>query len=79
MPADPPSNGPRTSIALMAIGSEMAGATVLGLLIDYGLGTMPWFTIGLTLFGLVGAFLHLTKMAKAIAAKKGPPAPGGGP
>jgi F0F1-type ATP synthase assembly protein I len=81
MPDDPPSNGPSVPIGFMIAGSEMASFTVVGLLLDYFLGTMPGFTIGLTLLGLVAAFLHLTQMAKALAAKKPKPpdeAPPGG-
>ncbi len=77
MPADPPS-GRRLPIGLMVAGSEMASFTVLGLLLDFALGTMPGFTIGLTLLGLVVAFVHLVKMAQALSAKKpDPPSPSG--
>ena len=72
MPADPPSSGKRLPIGLMVAGSEMASFTLLGLLVDYGLGTMPWFTIGLTLLGLAVAFFHLVKMSQALAGKKPP-------
>jgi F0F1-type ATP synthase assembly protein I len=75
MPDDPPANGPRVPVGLMIAGSEMVSFTLLGLLIDYGLGTMPGFTIGLTLLGLVAAFFQLTKIAKTLAAKKKPPDP----
>lgn len=61
-------------VGLMVAGSEMATFTVLGLILDYALGTMPGFTIGLTLLGLVAAFFQLTRLAKTLAAKdkKGP-------
>jgi F0F1-type ATP synthase assembly protein I len=72
MPADPPS-GRRLPVGLMVVGSEMVSFTLLGLLIDYGLGTMPGFTIGLTLMGLGVAFFHLVKMSQALAAKKPEP------
>jgi hypothetical protein len=72
MPADPP-NGRRLPIGLMIAGSEMVSFTVLGLLLDFGLGTMPGFTIGLTLLGLGVAFFHLVKMSQALAAKKPDP------
>jgi F0F1-type ATP synthase assembly protein I len=75
MPADP-SSGRRLPVGLMVIGSEMAAFTILGVLLDLGLGTMPGFTIGLTLFGGAAAFFHLIKMSKAMAAKK-PEPPGG--
>src|SRR5262245_47177931 len=61
MPDDSPSNGPNMPIGLLVAGSEMVSFTVVGLLIDYALGTMPGFTIGLTLLGLVAAFVHLTR------------------
>jgi F0F1-type ATP synthase assembly protein I len=66
MPADQPS-GRRLPIGLMVVGSEMASFAILGLLLDFGLGTMPGFTIGLTLLGLVVAFYHLVKMSQALA------------
>ena len=53
MPVDPSSSGRRMPIGLMVVGSEMVSFTLLGLLVDYFLGTMPGFTIGLTLLGLV--------------------------
>jgi F0F1-type ATP synthase assembly protein I len=60
----------------MVVGSEMAGFTLIGVLLDVVVfGTMPWFTVGLTLLGLVAAFLHLVKMVKP---KPKPPAAGGG-
>jgi F0F1-type ATP synthase assembly protein I len=79
MPDDVPSNGPSVPIGFMVAGSEMASFTLLGLLIDYLAGTMPGFTIGLTLFGLAAAFWHLVKISKAIAAKKQPPSQGSTP
>lgn len=76
MPADPQSPGRRLPIGLMVVGSEMVSFTLLGLLLDYALGTMPGFTIGLTLLGLGAAFFHLVKMSQALAAKKPePPTP----
>ena len=77
MPADPPSNGPRMPVALMVAGSEMVSFTLLGLLLDYLLGTMPWFTVVLTLLGLVAAFFMLIRMSKALAARKRPDGEGG--
>ena len=73
MPADPSSSGRRLPIGLMVVGSEMASFTILGLLVDYGLGTMPGFTIGLTLLGLLVAFWHLVKKSQALARKKSGP------
>jgi F0F1-type ATP synthase assembly protein I len=54
----------------------MASFTIVGLLLDYALGTLPGLTIGLTLLGLVVAFYHLLVMSKAMAAKSSrPPEP----
>jgi F0F1-type ATP synthase assembly protein I len=79
MPADESSNGPNLPIGLMVAGSEMASFTVLGLAIDYFAGTMPGFTIGLTLLGLAVAFWHLVRMSKSLAAKPKPPGEGSTP
>jgi F0F1-type ATP synthase assembly protein I len=77
MPDDQPSNGPRVPIGFMIAGSEMASFALLGLLLDYALGTMPGFTIGLTLMGTAVAFYQLVRMSKALTGKKSEP-PGGG-
>lgn len=79
MPADPPSSGRRLPLNFAIAGSEMASFTVLGLLLDFGLGTMPWFTIVLTLAGLALAFFHLVKMSQALAGKKAEPPDGRSP
>jgi F0F1-type ATP synthase assembly protein I len=88
MPAERPPAGRGLPVGLMVAGSEMATFTILGLALDFGLGTMPGFTIGLTLAGLGIAFFHLVKMSKALTAASGkkpnhpdgppPPADGGG-
>jgi F0F1-type ATP synthase assembly protein I len=67
MPADQPPPRRNVPLAFFAIGSEMASFTILGLLLDYGLGTMPGFTIGLTLAGLAFAFFMLVKMSRALS------------
>lgn len=69
MSADPPP-GKRLPIGLMIAGSEMASFTILGLILDFSLGTIPGFTIGLTLAGMCVAFFHLVKMSQALARKK---------
>ncbi len=66
MPDDQQSKGPRLPMAFMVVGSEMATFTLVGVLLDFALGTMPWLTIGLTLFGVVAAFVHLVSMARAM-------------
>ena len=73
MPADPQSDGPRTPMGLMVIGSEMASFTLVGLLLDYVLGTMPVFTIGSTLLGFIAAFFFLVRMSRALTARKPEP------
>jgi F0F1-type ATP synthase assembly protein I len=80
MPADQQSPGSRMPVGLMVAGSEMASFTVLGLLLDFGLGTMPGFTIGLTLLGLVVSLWHLVKMSQAMSkmSKQKPPESGAG-
>lgn len=50
-------------VGFAVIGSEMAGFTVAGVMIDWLAGTMPWATVGLTFFGFVAAFVHLTRIA----------------
>ena len=61
-------------MGLLVAGSEMASFTILGLILDLSLGTMPAFTIGLTPLGLIIAFYHLVKMAQALTRHgSGPP------
>jgi F0F1-type ATP synthase assembly protein I len=73
MPADPQSNGPRVPMGFLIVGSEMVSFTLLGLLLDYVLGTLPVLTVVITLVGVAVAFFHLIKMAQALARKKGKP------
>ncbi|MBA4188170.1 MAG: hypothetical protein C0467_09150 [Planctomycetaceae bacterium] len=75
LPSDGPKNGPSMPLGFLMAGSEMASFAILGLILDYFLGTMPGFTIGLTLLGLVVSFFHLTQMAKVLSAKKLPKPP----
>lgn len=81
MSAGPPSNetknGPNLPLQFLVAGSEMASFAIVGLLLDYYLRTMPGFTIGLTLLGLVVSFFHLLKMAKVLGGKKPLKPPGG--
>ena len=78
MPTDSTPPQRRLPIGMMVAGSEMASFTLIGLLLDFGLGTMPGFTIGLTLLGLALAFFHLVKMSQAMAKKKPAPPPDAG-
>jgi F0F1-type ATP synthase assembly protein I len=70
MADDSSSNGTRAPVGLMLAGSEMVTFTLLGLLIDYLAGTMPWFTVTLTLLGVVAAFFQLLAVAKVLSKKK---------
>jgi F0F1-type ATP synthase assembly protein I len=70
MPAVPPTNGSRVPMGFLIVGSEMVSFTLFGLLVDYILGTLPGFTIGLTLIGVGAAFFHLIKMSQSLAGKK---------
>ena len=66
MVAEPPPQ-PRMLLGLMVVGSEMAGFTILGILVDFAVGTLPWVTVGLTVFGFAFVFYQLTRMAKAMS------------
>ncbi len=68
MPNTPPSSPRPLPVGLLVVGSEMASFTIVGLLIDYAAGTMPVFTVILTLLGVVAAFVHLVQIVKV----KGP-------
>lgn len=66
MSPTPAPQPPVSKIGLMVVGTEMAGFTVTGVLLDMVVfGTMPWCTVGLTLLGLLAAFMHLVRMVKA--------------
>jgi len=75
MPDDPPSNGPNVRIGFLVAGSEMVSFTLAGLFLDYVFGTLPVFTIVLTLLGVAAAFYLLVKMSKSLAVKKPPKPP----
>ena len=73
-----PPGGSRLPLALMGIGSQMAGSTVVGVLLDVAIGSMPAFTIGLTLLGFVLAFVQLVRFTKTkFGPPQSPPAPPG--
>lgn len=73
-----PKSPPRLPLGLMAIGSEMAGFTVVGVVLDlYVFNSLPWFTIGLTLLGFAVVFFHLIRFAKTYGQR--PAAKPGGP
>lgn len=60
-----PTPPPMSPVGYAVVGSEMVSFTLLGLLIDYFAGTMPWATVVLTPLGLVAAMVHLVRMTKA--------------
>ena len=72
MADDRPPGGPRPTIGLMVLGSEMVSFTLFGLLLDYLFKTMPGFTIGLTVLGFVAVFAQLIRMARNMAKPGGP-------
>ena len=63
----PESKGKPTppALALAGIGSEMVGSTLAGVLLDWLIGSLPIFTVLLTVTGLAVAMWHLSKWAKA--------------
>lgn len=65
-----PNRGPISPFGFAVIGMEMVSFTLLGLLIDYFTGWMPWTTVALTPLGLVAAMVHVVRMTKANAAGK---------
>jgi F0F1-type ATP synthase assembly protein I len=49
---------------LLVAGSEMVSFTLAGLVADYLLGTLPVFTVGLTLLGVPAAFFLLVRLSR---------------
>jgi F0F1-type ATP synthase assembly protein I len=64
MPPEPPRKTKPLAFGLLVVGSEMASFTVVGVIIDAAAGTMPVFTVVLTMLGLAAAFYHLILMSK---------------
>lgn len=65
MPDDSPKRSSNTMI--LVVGSEMFGFAMVGVLIDFALGTVqnvPWATLILAPLGLVIGFYHLVRLAK---------------
>lgn len=50
---------------LLVAGSEMVSFTLAGLVVDYLFGTLPVFTVGLTLLGVPAAFFLLVRLSRA--------------
>lgn len=52
----------------MVVGSEMTGFALVGVLIDYLIGTLntiPWATLILAPLGLVVGMVHLVRLVKS--------------
>ncbi len=64
MAADRPEPRPSLAMGFAAIGSEMVGFTLFGVLIDYLTKAWPWATAGMTLLGLAVAMWHLSQWGK---------------
>ncbi len=64
MPPEPPRKQTRPVVAMAGIGSEMVGFTLAGVFIDWLAGTLPVFTVLLTVTGLAVAMWHLMIWAK---------------
>ena len=52
------------ALALSQIGMEMVVPIILGLVIDYYLGWLPWATVVGAVLGLVGGLAHLVQLTK---------------
>ena len=69
--ADRPDPEQRRLLAVAySASSALTGPVLLGLLIDWLAHTMPWFTVGGVLVGMVGLFVLLIRFAQP----KEPPA-----
>ncbi|HEY2783614.1 MAG TPA: hypothetical protein VGJ05_01450 [Fimbriiglobus sp.] len=71
MAVDRPAKPPSLKSGVFAVGSEITGCTLLGVLIDYLTNGWPWGTVGLTLFGFAIAMFHLTRYAKSFTKPDG--------
>ncbi|HEX3149698.1 MAG TPA: hypothetical protein VHR66_16605 [Gemmataceae bacterium] len=63
--ANAPDPQQRRMLALAySASSTLTGPAILGLLIDWAAGTMPWFTVGGVLVGMVGLFVLLIRFSQ---------------
>jgi F0F1-type ATP synthase assembly protein I len=60
---------------LIAVGSEFTAFALVGILLDYLLSTMPWFTIGMTGLGAAAAVMLTIRLLKKEAASQRQPKP----
>ena len=65
MPLETGESKSRPVVALAGFGTEMVGFTLLGVFADWLAGSLPVFTVILTLTGMALAFWHLSKWAKS--------------
>jgi F0F1-type ATP synthase assembly protein I len=49
---------------LYTISTALSAPIVIGILIDWQLGTSPWFLLGGTVFGFTAAMVYLVNQAK---------------
>lgn len=71
MAAAPDPKQQRRMVALAySASSTLTGPAILGLLIDWAAGTMPWFTVGGVLIGMAGLFVVLLRFAQSGDARK---------
>jgi F0F1-type ATP synthase assembly protein I len=68
MPASEPRRSPpRTPATLFVVGSEMFGFALVGVMIDFALGTIrtvPWATLIFAPLGLIAGFVHLIRLTR---------------
>ncbi len=77
MPPSPPDPGKMgKALMLTQVGMEMVVPALIGLGIDYGLGSAPWCLIIGALLGFGGGLVHLVALTRP---KDGPPNEGGPP
>jgi F0F1-type ATP synthase assembly protein I len=66
MASDGPTPAPNLAKGYAAVGSEMVGFTLLGVLVDYLTHGWPWATAILTMVGVAVAVWHLSRLAKEL-------------
>ena len=65
MAADPDPRQRRSLAMAYSASSTLTGPVLLGLLIDWLAGTMPWFMVGGVLVGMAGLFVLLIRFAQS--------------
>jgi F0F1-type ATP synthase assembly protein I len=63
VPLGPPNSKElRFYLALAQVGTEMVGPMLLGLLLDYAFGWLPWATVIGLIVGAIGSMTHMITM-----------------